>query len=65
MRIIVDVDDELLATAREFTGLQDVSALVREAISALVARESARRLALLGGTEPGFEVPPRRRLDPE
>ncbi|MBV8111154.1 MAG: type II toxin-antitoxin system VapB family antitoxin [Hyphomicrobiales bacterium] len=55
------LDDELLAKAQAFTGLREKSALVREALKALVERESARRLARLGGSEPQLRPPPRRR----
>jgi Arc/MetJ family transcription regulator len=64
MRTTVVLDDELVATAQELTGLKEKSALIREALKVLIARESARRLALLGGTEPDFTVPPRRRPEP-
>lgn len=65
MRTTVTLDDELLARAQTLTGVKNKSALVREALTALVERESARRLALLGGTEPELKVAPRRRLDPK
>jgi Arc/MetJ family transcription regulator len=65
MRTTITLDDELLAKAQEYTGLKEKSAVVREALKALVEREAARRLALLGGTEPDLAVPPRRRLEPE
>lgn len=61
MRTTVVIDDELLARAQELTGIDEKSALIREALKALVAREAARRLALLGGTEPDLEDIPRRR----
>jgi Arc/MetJ family transcription regulator len=61
MRVTVTLDDDLLATARELTGLQEASLVVREALKALVERESARRLARLGGSEPGLKLPRRRR----
>lgn len=57
----IDIDDALLARAQALTGLEDPSALVREALRALIERESARRLARLGGTEPDLVAPPRRR----
>jgi Arc/MetJ family transcription regulator len=63
MRTTLAIDDELLARAQEYTGIKEKSALVREALTALVQREAARRLALLGGTEPDLVVPPRRRWD--
>jgi Arc/MetJ family transcription regulator len=65
MRTTLALDDELLAKAQAFTGLKEKSALVREALKALIERESARRLARLGGTEPKAKVAPRRRTKPE
>lgn len=61
MRTTLALDDELVAKAQEFTGLKEKSALVREALKALVERESARRLAQLGGSEPQLIAPGRRR----
>ncbi len=61
MRTTLALDDELMAQAKEYTGLEEKSAIVREALKALIAREAARRLALMGGTQPDFDVPPRRR----
>jgi Arc/MetJ family transcription regulator len=61
MRATLAIDDELLAKAQEYTGLQEKSAIVREALKALVEREAARRLARLGGTEPQLRPVPRRR----
>lgn len=61
MRTTLALDDELLAEAQAFTGLKEKSALVREALKALIERESARRLARLGGSEPQAKVTPRRR----
>jgi Arc/MetJ family transcription regulator len=61
MRTTLVLDDELIAKALVLTGLKEKSALVREALKALIERESARRLALLGGTEPELESIPRRR----
>jgi Arc/MetJ family transcription regulator len=62
MRTTLALDDDLVSKARALTGLNEKSAIVREALKALVERESARRLAALGGSEPGLETPPRRRL---
>ncbi|MEQ1953553.1 type II toxin-antitoxin system VapB family antitoxin [Mesorhizobium sp. CN2-181] len=62
MRTTLTIDDELLAKAEQFTGIKERSVLVREALNALVQREAARRLALLGGSDPEAEAPPRRRL---
>ena len=63
MRTTINLDDDLLATAARLTGITDRTPLIRESLKALIARESARRLALLGGSHPGFEVPPRRRSE--
>lgn len=52
---------DLLMMARELTGIDDTEALVQEALQALIQRESAKRLAALGGTEPELKVPRRRR----
>jgi Arc/MetJ family transcription regulator len=65
MRTTVALDEELIAKAQEFTGLTEKSALIREALKALIERESARRLALLGGTEPQLKDIPRRRSAPK
>lgn len=61
MRTTITLDDELVATAQEYTGVTEKSALVRKALTALVQREAARRLALLGGSEPDAKPIPRRR----
>ena len=64
MRTTLALDDELIAKAQSLTGLSEKTALVREALQALIQRESARRLALLGGTEPSIEAVPRRQAEP-
>ena len=64
MRTTLALDDALLAKAQAFTGIKEKSALVREALKALIARESARRLARLGGSEPDAAAPARRRPRP-
>jgi Arc/MetJ family transcription regulator len=61
MRTTLALDDDLLKQAQAFTGLKEKSALVREALKALVERESARRLAQLGGTEKKLTATRRRR----
>lgn len=61
MRTTIALDEELLSKAQSLTGLKEKSALVREGLKALIERESALRLALLGGTEPQLEAAPRRR----
>lgn len=63
MRTTIALDDELVAKAQNYTGITEKTALVREALKALVAREAARRLALLGGTQPDLVAPPRRRFE--
>jgi Arc/MetJ family transcription regulator len=61
MRITVELDDSLLATAQEYTGIANKSALIHAALPSLVQREAARRLALLGGSQPNAKYIPRRR----
>ena len=61
MRTTLALDDDLVAQAEAFTGVKEKSRLVREALKALIERESARRLASLGGTERKLRSPPRRR----
>ena len=61
MRTTLALDDDLLEQAQAFTGVREKSALIREALKALIERESARRLAQLGGSEPNLSAPPRRR----
>jgi len=64
MRTTLALDDDLLAEAQRLTGTTEKSALVRQGLRALIERESARRLAQLGGSEPGLTAPPRRRSEP-
>ncbi|MFO1423746.1 MAG: type II toxin-antitoxin system VapB family antitoxin [Candidatus Competibacteraceae bacterium] len=64
MRTTLNIDNQLLAEAQSMTGLAEKTALVREALKALIERESARRLALLGGSEPHLQPVPRRQSDP-
>jgi len=61
MRTTLSLDDDLVRMAQEFTGVTEKTALVREALRALIERESARRLAAMGGTMPELEDIPRRR----
>ena len=60
MRITLNIDDQLLDEARSLSGINDTAALVRAGLEALIARESARRLALLGGTQSHLRPVPRR-----
>ena len=61
MQTSISLDDELVAQAQAFIGLDDNSLLVREALKALIERESSRRLARLGDSEWTLKAPPRRR----
>jgi len=61
MRTTINIDDELLAKAIKLAGPMDRTTLLSEGLKALVERESARRLARLGGTQPALKAAPRRR----
>lgn len=61
MRTTINIDEELLAKALRLTGPMDRTALLSEGLKALIERESARRLARLGGTQPALKAAPRRR----
>lgn len=61
MRTTINLDDELVRRASQLTGRTEKSALVRLGLEALIARESARRLAALGGTDPDASAAPRNR----
>lgn len=61
MRTTLILDDDLVARARGVTGVQEKTALVHEGLRALIARESARKLAALGGSEPRLRTIARRR----
>ena len=61
MRTTLNIDDTLLREARRLTGLTEKTAIVHEGLRALIAREGARRLAALGGTEKGLQSIRRRR----
>lgn len=65
MRTTLALDDELIRIAQEFTGVSEKTALVREALKALIERESARRLASLGGTMQKLKNVPRRTVRPD
>lgn len=64
MRTTLALDDDLLAEAQRLTGTYEKTALVRQALTALIERESARRLARLGGSQPSLQEIPRRRGEP-
>lgn len=65
MRTSINIDDDLLAQAQQLSGLTDRPQIIREALLALIQRESARRLAQLGGSQPELESISRRRDDNE
>ncbi len=60
MRTTLNLDDDLLSRAQDLTGIGERAALVREGLKALIERESARRLAALGGSDRAAEVASRR-----
>lgn len=64
MRTTLNIDDDLYAKAATLSGVQEKTALVRESMKALIERESARRLAMLGGSEPNMQSIPRRQSAP-
>jgi len=64
MRTTLNIDDTLLKEAGRLTGIAEKTAVVRAGLEALIARESARRLAALGGSEPGIQGIRRRRPRP-
>jgi Arc/MetJ family transcription regulator len=64
MRTTLNIDDRLLQRASHLSGIQEKTAVVRAGLEALIARESARRLAALGGREPAVGRIPRRRSKP-
>ncbi len=61
MRTTLNIEDELLDKAAKLTGVKEKTALVKAGLESLIARESARRLAVLGGTEKKLKAVPRRR----
>ena len=61
MRITLDIDEVRLRKAAELTGIEDTDALVHMGLERLIARESGKRLAALGGSEPNLAPIPRRR----
>lgn len=65
MRTTLNIDDQLYEEAVRLTGVKEKTALLRESLKALIQRESARRLAKLGGSEPQLDDIPRRRDDSE
>ena len=64
MRTTINIDDELLEEARRITGVEGRTDLIHEGLRALIERESARRLARLGGSEAQLHPVSRRRPGP-
>ena len=64
MKTTLNIDDDLLAEAQRVTQIEEKTALVHAGLAALIARESARRLATLGGSQPSLSAIPRRRPTP-
>ncbi|MEJ2221404.1 MAG: type II toxin-antitoxin system VapB family antitoxin [Desulfobacterales bacterium] len=62
MRTTINIDDKILKKASQLTGVKEKTALVRLGLEALISRESAKRLAKLGGTEKDLNSIPRRRF---
>jgi Arc/MetJ family transcription regulator len=63
MRTTLNIDDDLLSQAQELTGISEKTALVRAALKSLIERETSRRMAKLGGTQPDLKPIPRRRVN--
>jgi hypothetical protein len=61
MRTTLNIEDSLIENAAELTGIKEKTTLVKLGLEALIARESSKRLAELGGTEKGLKRIPRRR----
>ncbi|MGA8808230.1 MAG: type II toxin-antitoxin system VapB family antitoxin [Thermoanaerobaculia bacterium] len=61
MRTTINLDEQLVEEAQRMTGTQERTALIHDGLRALIARESARRLAKLGGSDRGAKAPRRRR----
>jgi Arc/MetJ family transcription regulator len=63
MRTTLNIEDELLERAAKLTGIKEKTSLVRRGLESLIAIESSKRLAHLGGTEKGLKAVPRRRVE--
>ena len=64
MRTTINLDEDLVTEALRITAMNERTALIHAGLRALIARESARRLARLGASEPRVRAPPRRRTRP-
>lgn len=65
MRTTVNLNEDLLSEAQRMTGIEERTALIHAGLKVLIERESARRLARLGGSEPQLEPVTRRRSEPD
>lgn len=65
MRTTINLNNDLISKAQRMTGIEERTALIRAGLAALIERESARRLARLGGSEPQLREVPRRRSNPD
>lgn len=61
MRTTITIDDDLIKKAKEYAGLEETSAVIREALISFIHVEAGRRLAKLGGSDPNATAAPRRR----
>jgi Arc/MetJ family transcription regulator len=61
----ITLDDDLVKRAMQLIGIDEISYLLREALKSIIARESGRRLVLLGGSDPDIQPIPRRRSETE
>ena len=64
MRTTLNLDDDLVRKAREYTRIEEKTALIHEALRRLIAIEAGKRLAALGGAAPDFQLPRRRHSKP-
>jgi len=62
MRTTLNIDDKLIERAKEITGIQEKTALIKHALETLIALDAGKRLAAMGGTMPDLKMIPRRRL---
>jgi Arc/MetJ family transcription regulator len=63
MRTTITLDDELIRSAQEYTGVTEKTVLIRLALTSMIQKEAARRLAALGGSSPDMTDIPRRRME--
>jgi Arc/MetJ family transcription regulator len=63
MRTTLNIEDKLISKARELTGIQEKTTLVKLGLEALISTEASKRLAKLGGTQPDLKSIYRRRVE--